>query len=111
MRYREHAKVLKGLETGEANFRLLRDIDRRAAKRGELLWRYIAEPRGDGQAYYQIVRVSKRRVQVEVCRNLGDDWVVPYWGDRASIDIGYARRSIERRDRLAEIFGKTRSMT
>jgi hypothetical protein len=106
MRYRDCAQPWDGIETGEVNLRLLLEIDRRAARKGKLLWRYIGEPCGDSQAYYQVVRVTPRRVQVEVCRNIGDDWVVPYWGDKTSIDIEYARRSIERRDRLAEVFGK-----
>lgn len=72
---------------------------------GTLLGRYIQEGRGDGYAYYQVVKVNKKTVRIHHVNGLGDDWDMPMWGLEASIPIAYASLNIGRRDRMKEIFG------
>ena len=86
--------------TMEGNQTLLDQIDSEAKAKGELLWRYIQEPFADGYAVYQIVKVNKKTVRIRVCGGLGDDWIIPYWGEEATIEIEHARWRVEMRDNL-----------
>ena len=96
----------ESLAVYERNFANLSKIDGAAKARGELLWRYMSEPVADGHAYYQIIKVGKTKVRIELCTGLGDDWSVRYWGHSAGIDRNYAEDSVKRRDGLAELFSK-----
>lgn len=89
----------------DENFKRLQEIDAKAAAEGTLLHRYISEPFADGRAFYQIVRVNKKTVRIRVCSGLGDDWVIPYWGPEATIDIEYAEQKVRGRDKMAQLFG------
>jgi len=83
---------------------LLDQIDADARAKGELLWRYIQEPFADGYAVYQIIRVNKKSVRIKVCGGLGDDWIIPYWGEEATIDIEHAQWRLQMRDNLNSLF-------
>lgn len=94
------------LKRWRLNWRQFEAIDKLAKKRGELLYRYIAEPIADGRAIYQILRVNKKSVRVRVCEGIGDDWVLPYWGEEATIPLEYAEKSIRGRDALRAMFAQ-----
>ncbi len=96
----------ESLAVTRRNFEKLHGIDQDSKNRGELMWRYLAEPIADGQAFYQIVKVGKTKVLIELCTGLGDDWSVRYWGHSADIDRKYAEDSLRRRDGLAELFSR-----
>lgn len=87
------------------NWDQLEQIDLEAKERGELLWRYIQEPFADGYAIYQIVKVNKTTVRIQHCAGFGDDWVIPYWGAEATIDLDYAITKTQQRDNISELFG------
>ncbi len=82
----------------------LEQIDQLAKGRGELVGRYIQEQIADGYAFYQIIKENKRTCVIRVCRYLGDDWVISYWGEQATIDKAYALKSVNGRDRMRELF-------
>ncbi len=88
------------------NFGQLVDLDKEANKRGDLVGRFIKEAIDDGFAYYQIVKENKRIVHIEVCDQLGDDWVIPYWGEKASIDKDYAIAMLRFRDKIRGYFSR-----
>ena len=70
-----------------------------------LVGRYIAEPQGDGQAIYQIIKDNKNTVRIKLCRNIGDDWSISYWGEEATIDKEFAIQSIGFRDHMNALVG------
>ena len=63
-------------------------------------WKKIKEQEAyaDGYAIYQIVRENKNTVRIKVCKDIGDDWVIPYWGEETTIDKSHAERNIGHRD-------------
>ena len=83
---------------------LLRE-DKRAWTKESLVGRFIQEPIGDGYAYYKIVKDNKRTVHIEVVKGLGDDWIIPYWGEKATINRLHAVLNIAMRDRVELLFG------
>ncbi len=92
------------LQIMKDNQKELDKIDKEAKEKGTLLYRYISEPVADGQAVYQITKVNKNTVKIEVCTGLGDDWQIPYWGQEATIERDYAEQKIQGKDNLAKIF-------
>lgn len=96
----------KWLAEMDAKWENLRSGDAEAKKSGRLVGRYIAEPFADGKAIYVIVKESKTRVRIRVVTGIGDDWRIPYWGDEASIDKGYALHNIAWRDNIDALFRK-----
>lgn len=103
-------KGMSFVEMIKKNWEALEECDRKAKARGELKGRYIAEPYADGKAVYQIIREDKKTVRIRVCTGLGDDWVLPYWGEETSIDKNYAIQRIAQRDALAELFGRKKKV-
>jgi len=87
------------------NFRALEEGDKKAKGNKSLVGRYIQEQYADGHAFYKIVKENKRTVVIQSIKGLGDDWIIPYWGKKATIDKQYAIMSIDRREALAKIFG------
>src|SRR5271157_5503662 len=69
----------------EDNFRALQDKDAAAKKAGTIVGRFISEPFADGHAYYAIVKEKKTTVDIRVVTGIGDDWRIPYWGDKATV--------------------------
>ena len=82
------------------NLARIEEIEKAAIARGGLLHRFIYESVADGKSIYQIIKVNKKTVQVHLCPvdGLYSDYVVPYWGMRATIPIEYAEKSIRAQD-------------
>lgn len=99
-------KNLNFLETIKKNWAKLQECDKTAKEKGELVGRYIDEPFADGKAIYQIIKENKKTVRIRVCTGLGDDWVIPYWGEETTIDKEYAVKKVAQRDALTELFRK-----
>lgn len=81
--------------------------DQEAKDRGDLVGRYLSEPYAYGYAVYDIVAASDDTVDIEVI-DIGDAWVIPYWGRRATIDRKYAEKSVRNRDKIEELFSRGR---
>jgi len=92
----------------DRNFANLSEADKEAKEKGQLVGRYLAEPYADGRAYYRVVKEGAKTVVIEVVTGIGDDWIIPYWGERAVIKKEYAIQSIARRDALDKIFEERR---
>lgn len=90
----------------DAKYEMMEHQDKVSKGLGILPGRFISEPRGDGYAYYLIVKENKKTVRIERVTGLGDDWSIPMWGDAASIPKGYAEESLRRRDGLNALFGR-----
>jgi len=92
------------------NFETLAKEDKEAKEKGTLVGRYIREPFADGHAYYRIIKEYAKTVLIKVVTNIGDDWKIPYWGDSATIDKGYAMSNVRGRDALEELFSKKKEV-
>lgn len=90
----------------EENQEKMYQKDQEAKEKGVLKGRYINEPYADGYAYYEIVRENKNTVRIKVIKNIGDDWVIPYWGEEATIAKDHALRNIGWRDHMASLVKK-----
>lgn len=101
-------KNMDFVEAINKNWERLQQCDKEAKEKGELAGRYIDEPFADGKAIYQIIRVNKKTVRIRVCTGLGDDWIIPYWGEETSIDKTYALNKVAQRDALDELFNRKR---
>lgn len=73
-------------------------LDTKAEGLQLVVGRYITHLHADGQAVYQIVKETARKITIEVCTGIGDDWVLPAWGRRTVIDKKYALRQFEWRE-------------
>lgn len=80
----------------DANMARLNVIEAKAIAQGGLLYRFMFEPVADGKAIYQIIKVNKKTVRVRACCIDGCfyDYLVPQWGDEATIPIDYAESAI-----------------
>ena len=96
----------KIIETWDRNFNNMIEKDKKAKAKGEIVGRYIKEPIADGYAYYEIISEGITKVEIKVVRNIGDDWVVPYWGEVARIDKNYVINGLEMEDNLQKLFKK-----
>ncbi len=92
----------------ESAFDALQAGDAKALAEGRLTGRYLQEPYADGHAYYRITRTYRRSVTIERCTGLGDDWTIPYWGEKATIDRAYAEERLAQRDRITALFAARR---
>ena len=90
------------------NEKHMNEIEKDAIAKGGLLHRFIYEPVADGKAIYQIVRVNKRTVNIKLCSLDGKyaDYIVPYWGESASIDRTYAENAIKSQDIMRALIAK-----
>lgn len=88
----------------DKNMENIKNIDEEVKKNNTLLHRFIYQPYADGNAVYQIIKVNKKTVRIRVCTGIGDDWIIPYWGEETLIDKAYAEESIYRRDYLDSLF-------
>jgi hypothetical protein len=87
-------------ECRKVNFERLKEIEEKAIANGGILYRFLYESVADGKAIYQIIKVNKRTVRVRLCSVDGcfDDYVVPQWGEEATINIEYAESGIKWQD-------------
>ena len=89
----------KWQECREANFNHLKEIENKAIASGGLIYRFLYEAVADGKAIYQIIKVNKRTVRVRLCDIDGyADYVVPQWGEEATVNIEYAESGIKWQD-------------
>lgn len=95
----------KLIEKWNKNIEALVREDKIAKEKGVLVGRYIKEQYADGYALYKITKETKYKVTIEVVKNVGDDWEIPYWGEKSIISKKYALDNILRRDGLEELFG------
>jgi len=92
------------IESWQKKIKEFEKTDREAKKQGQLVGRYIKESIADGYAYYKIVKEGKKSVEIRHIKGIGDDYMISYWGKQATINKDYAKKSIEFRDKLSEIF-------
>lgn len=87
-------------ECQKANTERLKEIEDKAIASGDIMYRFLYESVADGKAIYQIIKVNKKTVRVRLCCIDGcfSDYVVPQWGDEATIDIEYAKSGIKWQD-------------
>ena len=81
--------------------------DKKAKEAGVLVGRYYKEQIADGYAFYLITKENKTRCKLEVVTGIGDDWVIPRFGESAWVGRKEVVWNIDRRDALVEIFSKT----
>lgn len=94
------------LEMVEKNKQKMIEKDLKAKEKGILKGRYLEEPYADGYAYYEIIRENKKSVRIRVIKNIGDDWVLPLFGEEATVDIGYVKGKLRYRDYMDELFAR-----
>lgn len=94
------------LKAIDDNYEQLKEIDKMAKSKGELLGRYVDVPVADGKAIYQIMRVNKNTVRLKALSGFGDDYILDYWGYEATVDKDYIVSLVMRRDKLTEIFSR-----
>ena len=87
-----------------ANFGKLQNCDAEAKQNGTLVGRYISHPYADGKAFYQIIAESGRKVTIKSCKGLGDDWVLPAWGEECEISKDTAHLFIAQREAMENLF-------
>ena len=90
------------LEESQKKEKAMEVKDEIARKVGTLVGRYIRQQIADGYAYYEIIRENKKSVRIQHL-NIGDAWVIPYWGSEATIDKKFAEDCLARRDRWSEL--------
>lgn len=99
----------KSLEEMKKNFQIVKEQDKEAKKNGKLVGRYIQEQIADGHAIYQIIGESKKKVDIKVVTGIGDDWTVPYFGGKTTIDKDYAMEKLNWRDRISRLFADNKN--
>ncbi|MCH8744336.1 MAG: hypothetical protein IIB31_01660, partial [Chloroflexi bacterium] len=87
----------------EANQEKLNKQDEKAKIEGKLVGRIIEEPFADSHATYEIIKENKKTVKIKVCVGLGDDWVIPYWGNEATIKKDFVLSKFNYADRITEM--------
>lgn len=88
----------------DKNLENIRKIDEEAKKNNTLLHRFVYQPYADGNAVYQIIKVNKKTVKIKVCTGIGDDWILPYWGEEALVDKAFVENNIKKRDWIDSLF-------
>ena len=92
------------LKMWKNNIKKLEQADKQAKEQGKLVGRFIDEPCGDGAAVYKIIRENKHTVRLRVVVNIGDDYIIPYWGEEATLDKSYVLAKLDRRDNFTAMF-------
>jgi hypothetical protein len=93
-------------KTMDSNFKALMKCDTEAQERGTLVGRVLRHQIADGYAWYQVVEERPKTCIIEVCRGLGDDWVLPAWGERASIKKSIVKSFLEWEEKMKKLFSK-----
>lgn len=89
----------------EANWQALDARDKAAKAAGTLVGRYIKHAFADSFAVYEITKVTKRTAHIKVVTGIGDDWVLPAWGESSRISLKIAQELVDHRDRMDALFG------
>ena len=93
----------------DANMKHIKQIEKEAKSKNTILHRFLYESVADGQAIYQIVKENKQTVQVAICSIDGlyyNDYMVPQWGEKATIPKEYAEHGIRCQDAWEEAMNK-----
>lgn len=97
----------EAIANARKNFDHLKAIDSFAKKQRQFLYRFFTVPVADGQAIYQIIKVTKTKATVMRCTNIElDEYRDMVLGDEAQIPLAQAEQFIKSKDALAEIFSK-----
>ena len=89
------------------NWEQLEILDKQAKSLGQLVGRFITHPYADGQAVYQISKEFKNNfVEIRVATSVGDDWVLPAWGEKTKISKDLAIEFLKRKDFINELFSR-----
>lgn len=91
------------------NWSQLEKQNKEAKEAGVLKGRYIKEPYADGFAVYEIIRENKKTVRIKACTGIGDDWVIPMWGEEATVSKEYVLNSIKRDEFFEEFRNKNKN--
>lgn len=89
-------------EKEKENHDFLEAVDREQKESGELCYRYLDFPYGDGKAIYQVTGICGTMVKIVRCQGLGDDWEIPEYGDEAVILLSQALQIVGRRDKMTD---------
>ena len=84
----------------------LEAADAAAKAAGTLIGRYITHPYADSHATYRITATSKTRATIEWV-DIGDAWVLPAWGRKATIPLTKVRSILDQRDSRKAFFATT----
>ena len=87
------------------NWETIIKMDKAAKAQGVLVGRYIDHPFADGAAVYQVTKETKKTCTIEVVTGIGDDWVLPAWGEKITLPRSQVLSFIKSREGLAAIFG------
>lgn len=93
----------------KANYVQLIACDEAARAKGTMVGRTVKHGFADGYAYYQIVAENTRTYTIVVCKGLGDDWVLPAWGERATVGKSQIDRLLGFEDAMRAAFAKSRA--
>lgn len=86
----------------EKNFDELKRIDSLQPE-DSILFRYWKESYGDGNIFYQVVKVNKKTCIIQVCSGIClDEWDKGMY----EVNIGYAKQMIKNRLDLEKLFSK-----
>lgn len=94
------------IEKWENNRKKLELEDEKAMEENKLVGRFVQEPYADGYAIYRVIRENKKSVRIRLVEEIGDSYMLPYWGKETTIDKDYALGNIGRRDRLNRMFSR-----
>jgi hypothetical protein len=85
----------------------LDERDQAAKAEGKLVGRYIRHVYADSYAVYEIIRETAKSVRIRVVKGLGDDWVLPAWGDECTISRTKAEQFVRHQDALRRMFDRS----
>jgi hypothetical protein len=69
--------------------------DKEAIANNTLVGRYLTHGFADGMAVYQVTKINKKSVRIEVVTGIGDDWILPAWGVKTTLDFDTLGRFID----------------
>lgn len=98
--------VKEWFDREQRNISLIQKIDKEQKEKGETLYRFLFFPIADGKAIYQIIKINKKTVNISVCTEIGDDWIIPSLGSETKISKYIAEEEIKKRDLLNSFFKK-----
>ena len=104
----DYSDIDVSIENSEKNLAHLKSIDKIQEAKGEsLLYRYFSRPVADGNAWYQVTKVTKKTATVQWCDGIClDNYQDGMLGDGASIPINMAFNMVDFRIRLDKLFSQ-----
>ena len=98
--------INEACKNADKNFKTLRDIDQESKRQGILQYRYIDRQVADGKVFYQITRVSKKLVDIELCDGIClDNYIDDMFGKKCTLQRDVIERLVKGRDELEKLFG------